>query len=89
MAQTKIQEALELFNRKSEVLKAFAEERAAQISASHRGEVIKPGEGEEATKRRSRSANVYNNDGSVVEVKVCEPIDLMGVYVLMPDLDDL
>lgn len=89
MAQTKIQEALELFNRKSEVLKAFAEERAAQISASHRGEVIKPGEGEEATKRRSRSVNVYNNDGSVVEVKVCEPIDLMGVYVLMPDLDDL
>lgn len=90
MAQTKIQEALELFNRKSEVLKAFAEERAVQISASHRGEVIIKTNNETGVENKvKRSTNAYNNDGSVAEVNVCEPIDLMGVYVLVPDLDDL
>ncbi len=81
MAQAKIAEAIELYHAKDEVLQAFAAERAAHISAAHRGELVS----DSASKRR----NVYNNDGSVVEVKVCQPIDLMGVYVLLPDLDDL
>ena len=80
-----VAQALELYQSKAEELKAFTAARAQHISAVHRGEVVGKDEEQPTTKRR----NVYNNEGSVVEVNACEPVDLMGVYVLMPDLDEL
>lgn len=88
VAQGKIEEAIALYTQHAETLNAFAQRRAAQISAAHRGEMLDDQQAPGETKRH-KSSNVYLNDGSVVEVKVCDPIDLIGVYVLLPDLDSL
>lgn len=92
--QKQIEQALALYHTKLDELKAFAAQRAQQISSSHRGEVLSTmieEDGNDAVegKRKVKGANVYLNDGSVVEVTACDPIDLMGVYVLMPDIFNL